>query len=217
MKAPRAPRHPPSWGAGQAEWGRKQRSCSAFSSTSLSGPSASAFHWQPGDPGRGGHARDLVEKLYRRDTATDDDHVLTSELLGRSVIFGVKLPALEPFRAWVLRDVCSLPCARGVDHPAGREAVPVRLDPQTFAPNANNRHFYGPIDGKIEGPFVDGEVARHRDARLHLRNLGVHRLGEAHPGQIVNSVDGAELQRRPAELPGASRLGRLIQHDESPP
>jgi len=46
--------------------------------------------------------------------------------------------------------------------------------------------------------------------------VGVHRLGEAHPGQIVDAVDGAELQRRPAELPGASWLRRLIQHDESP-
>jgi hypothetical protein len=51
VKAPRAPRHPPSWSADRAEWGRKQRSCSMSSSTSLSGPSASAFHWQPGrDP-----------------------------------------------------------------------------------------------------------------------------------------------------------------------
>jgi hypothetical protein len=35
-----------------------------------------------------------------------------------------------------------------------------------------------------------------------------------HPRQIVDAVNGAQLERGPAELPGASRLRRLIQHDE---
>jgi hypothetical protein len=83
-----------------------------------------------GDPGRGGDARNLVKQLYRRDTAANDDHVLVGELLGRSVIPGVQLPALEPVRAGIVRDVSRLPRASGVDHPADRQAAPVRLDPQ---------------------------------------------------------------------------------------
>jgi hypothetical protein len=30
----------------------------------------------PGDPSRGGDARDLIEQLYRGDAGADDDHVL---------------------------------------------------------------------------------------------------------------------------------------------
>src|SRR5215218_1844645 len=73
----------------------------------------------PGDPSRGCDARNLVEQLNRRDTAADHDNVLAGELLGRSVILGVKLPALEPVRAGIVRDVRGLPRARGVDHSTG--------------------------------------------------------------------------------------------------
>src|SRR5918997_6340185 len=133
----------------------------------------------PGDPGRRGDTRNLVEQLYRRDTAADNDNVLAGELLGCSVILGVQLPALEPVRAGILRDVRGLPRARGVDHPAGREVTPVRLDPESLAAITNYRHLYGPIDGEVEGLLVSREIPRHRDARFYLRGVGIDRLGEA--------------------------------------
>src|SRR5215213_1260320 len=168
-------------------------------------------------PRRGGHARDLVEQLYRRDTAADDDHVLACELPGRPVILGVQLPAPEPVRAGIHGDVRLLPRARGVDHPAGRQVPPVRLDPEPFAAITDDLHLYGPINGEAEGLLVSREIPRHRNAGLHFCSIGIDRLGKAHPRQIVNAVDGAQPKRRPAELPGASRLRRLIQHDESRP
>src|SRR5215212_9952179 len=81
------------------------------------------------DPGRGRHARDLVEQLDGRDAAADHDHMLAGELFGRAVVLGVQLPAFKALRARILRDVRRLPGAGGVDDTTSREVAAIGFDP----------------------------------------------------------------------------------------
>jgi hypothetical protein len=172
---------------------RRTRSSTSATAAVLGKGARAELRRPPGNPGRGCDARNLVEQLYRRDAAADHDHVLAGELIGRSVILGMKLPALEPVRAGIFRDVRCLPRASSVEHPAGREAAPIRFDPQSFAAMANDRHLYGPIDGEAESLLVGREILRHGDACLDLGGIGIDRLEKGHAGQIVDAVNGAQF------------------------
>ena len=197
-----------------ARWSREpekrhQLSCHGGTAAVFGKVAGAELRRSAGDPCRGGDARDLVEQLNRQDTAANDDHVLAGKLLGRSVILGVQSPAHKSVRAGIFRDVGSLPRARSVDHPAGREVAPIRFDPQSLAAIANDRHLHGPIDGQVEALLLGREIPRHSDACLDLGGIGIDRFGKGHAGQIVDAINGAQssvrasgtARRHPAEAP----------------
>ena len=55
----------------------------------------------------------------------------------------------------------------------------------------------------------------HGNGGADLFVLGFQRLGKTHARQVMDAIDGAQRQRGPAELPGATGLRRLIEHHET--
>ena len=152
--------------------------------------------------------------LERRNTAADDDDMPASEFGRRPVVAGMQLPPFEQRRARIFGNLRGLPGSGGIDDAAGRKSLPIGLHPKPLEAAADDLDRDRAIDRQPEFLLIGGKIIGHRD---RCRRLGLtcrHHLCKLHARQVVNPVDRAERQRRPAMLPGAARLFVLVEHDE---
>ena len=152
--------------------------------------------------------------MHRRDAAADHDHVPALEFLGAAIVAGVQLTSLESFGAGHRGDERPLPGAGGVDEPAGQIRPVRRLHREPLAAIAHHRHVYRAVDRQLESFLVEPVVVGDGVGGPYGVDIGTERLGEGHPGEVVDAVDGLQGERRPAELPRPARTGRMVEHHE---
>ncbi|SHW38118.1 Uncharacterised protein [Mycobacteroides abscessus subsp. abscessus] len=135
--------------------------------------------------------------------------MLAGELLRSLVVVGVQLTSPEGAGARHERDERFVPRPRGIDQPVDGKFAHRGVDREASPGRPHRAHVNRPAH--IEGVpvLVFAEVPGHGGGGPD----GPH-LVERQPGQLVDAVGVIQRQRRPAELPGPARAGRVIQDDE---